>query len=225
MIINRVSELMEKLQLPSQIGTSYPHELSGGQQQRVGLARALAADPDILLMDEPFGALDPITRVSVRALFGKLDEIRKKTIVLVTHDIQEAFELGDRICLMDKGMMMQTGAPAELVLNPANSFVQQFFDQQRFQLELLSIRIRDVWDQLPVAEVEYDHILSLDNHLWDAMEIIARENKNLYIQSEDGPMVKEISFLIIQNILHHIKSSQRNAGSGNPVAVYDAAIR
>lgn len=225
MIINRVSELMEKLQLPSQIGTSYPHELSGGQQQRVGLARALAADPDILLMDEPFGALDPITRVSVRALFGKLDEIRKKTIVLVTHDIQEAFELGDRICLMDKGMMMQTGAPAELVLNPANSFVQQFFDQQRFQLELLSIRIRDVWDQLPVAEVEYDHILSLDNHLWDAMEIIARENKNLYIQSEDGAMVKEISFLIIQNILHHIKSSQRNAGSGNPVAVYDAAIR
>jgi osmoprotectant transport system ATP-binding protein len=132
----RIVELMEKLRLPSaQYSASYPSELSGGQQQRVGIARALAADPPILLMDEPFGALDPITRSAVKKDFKELDELRSKTIVLVTHDVQEAFELADRIFLMDKGKVVQEGTPDQLLFEPAGDYVRTFFEEQRFPLE------------------------------------------------------------------------------------------
>src|SRR6185312_2186063 len=113
-IEKRVSELLEKLHLSNEYLNVYPHELSGGQQQRVGLARALVADPPVLLMDEPFGALDNVTRAKIHAEFKALDELKSKTIIMVTHDVQEAFELGDRICLMDKGKVVQNGTPAEL---------------------------------------------------------------------------------------------------------------
>jgi len=132
----RIVELMEKLRLPpAQYSASYPSELSGGQQQRVGIARALAADPPILLMDEPFGALDPITRSAVKKDFKELDELRSKTIVLVTHDVQEAFELADRIFLMDKGKVVQEGTPDQLLFEPAGDYVRTFFEEQRFPLE------------------------------------------------------------------------------------------
>jgi osmoprotectant transport system ATP-binding protein len=135
-ITQRATTLMEKLQLrPDQYRGAYPRELSGGQQQRVGIARALAADPPILLMDEPFGALDPITRSNVRKDFKELDELRSKTIILVTHDIQEAFELADRILLMDKGRIIQQGTPNELLFNPNSDYVRQFFQEQQFLLE------------------------------------------------------------------------------------------
>lgn len=141
----RVATLMEKLHLPvSEYLHAYPQQLSGGQQQRVGLARALAADPPVLLMDEPFGALDPVTRASVRKEFSALDEIRHKTIIMVTHDVQEAFEIGTRICLMDRGKVQQTGTPAELLFTPANDFVHSFFDEQRFVLELKALTIGDI---------------------------------------------------------------------------------
>jgi osmoprotectant transport system ATP-binding protein len=100
----RTEELLTRLHLPPErYAQQYPHQLSGGQQQRVGLARALAADPPIILLDEPFGALDPITRASIRREFRELEELRRKTMVLVTHDVQEAFELADRILLLDAG--------------------------------------------------------------------------------------------------------------------------
>lgn len=135
-IRERINSLMEKLGLPATYLSSYPHQLSGGQQQRVGLARALAADPPILLMDEPFGALDPITRVSLQKDFKELDELKSKTIILVTHDVQEAFGLADRICLMDKGRIIQAGEPRELLFHPADKYVKDFFDDQRFLLEV-----------------------------------------------------------------------------------------
>ncbi len=135
-IDNRVNELMEKLHLPVGYLNKYPHQLSGGQQQRVGLARALVADPPVLLMDEPFGALDNVTRSKIHEEFKSLDELKRKTIILVTHDVQEAFELGDRICLMDKGKIIQEGTPAELLFNPVNDFVKEFLKHQRLQLEL-----------------------------------------------------------------------------------------
>lgn len=140
----RVAILMEKLQLsPEQYRSAYPQELSGGQQQRVGIARALAADPPVLLMDEPFGALDPITRSAVRKDFKELDELRSKTIILVTHDIPEAFELADRILLMDKGRIIQEGTPDELLFKPAGEYVRQFLQEQRFQLEAERIAAGD----------------------------------------------------------------------------------
>ncbi len=136
-IKNRYRLLLEKLQLnPEEYYHQYPDQLSGGQQQRIGLARALAANPPVLLMDEPFGALDPITRASVRQEFLKLDELREKTIVLVTHDVQEAFELGDRIALMDEGRIVQIGKPAELLDQPVNDFVQSFMAKDHWWLRL-----------------------------------------------------------------------------------------
>ena len=153
-IAERTSTLMEKLQLPpDHYRTAYPRELSGGQQQRVGIARALAADPPILLMDEPFGALDPITRSSVRKDFKELDELRSKTIILVTHDVQEAFELADRILLMDKGKIVQQGTPDELLFSPNADYVRQFLQEQRFQLEAERIEPGDY----PALIKAFDH--------------------------------------------------------------------
>ena len=124
----RTHELIDKLQLPESLLSRYPAELSGGQRQRVGLARALAAKPPVVLMDEPFGALDPFTRRHVRReLFG-LNELLETTVVLVTHDVNEALELADRIALMDKGRIVQIGPPDALRNQPANEFVRDFLD-------------------------------------------------------------------------------------------------
>src|ERR1700759_2333516 len=140
-IEHRTHELLEKLHLDKSHLRAYPKELSGGQQQRVGLARALVADPPVLLMDEPFGALDNVTRSKIHAEFKALDELKRKTIVMVTHDVQEAFELGDRICLMDKGKIVQCGTPADLLFKPADSFVRDFLKEQKLLLEFKSVRL------------------------------------------------------------------------------------
>ena len=140
----RVSELLEKLHLSPNFLTAYPNELSGGQQQRVGLARALVADPPVLLMDEPFGALDNVTKAKIHAEFKALDELKRKTIIIVTHDVQEAFELGDHICLMDAGKIIQQGKPVDLLFKPNNKFVSDFLKEQQLQLELRSVTLKDV---------------------------------------------------------------------------------
>ncbi len=133
----RTTELLERLHLPAdRFADRLPAQLSGGQQQRVGLARALAADPPVVLLDEPFGALDPITRAAVRRDFRELDELRRKTVVLVTHDVQEAFELADRIMLLHSGKIQQLGSPRELLRQPANDFVRSFFQAERLALEM-----------------------------------------------------------------------------------------
>ncbi len=129
-IDRRTRELIAKLQLPDSSLNRYPAELSGGQRQRVGLARALAARPPVVLMDEPFGALDPFTRRHVRReLFG-LSELSETTVVLVTHDVSEALELADRIALMDKGRIVQIDTPDNLLANPVNDFVRDFLDDK-----------------------------------------------------------------------------------------------
>ncbi len=135
----RIHELLKKLHLSADYLNKYPNQLSGGQQQRVGLARALVADPPVLLMDEPFGALDNVTRAKIQQEFKALDELKRKTIIMVTHDVQEAFELGDRICLMDQGKIVQAGTPAELLFKPKNKFVRDFLMDQRLQLEFKAI--------------------------------------------------------------------------------------
>ena len=153
----RATELFEKLNLDVSLFDKYPDALSGGQQQRIGLARALMISPSVLLMDEPFGALDTITRVSIRKEFMQLDELIRKTIVMVTHDVQEAFELGDLICLMDNGKIMQIGKPEELLFNPSNEFVTNFLKEQHLQLELKTIKIEDeisIWDSMERWKVE-----------------------------------------------------------------------
>ncbi|WP_375446949.1 ABC transporter ATP-binding protein [uncultured Fibrella sp.] len=125
-IRQRTQELLTMLRLPDSVLTRFPDQLSGGQRQRIGLARALAADPPIILMDEPFGALDPITRAAIRREFRELEALQQKTIVLVTHDVREAITLGDRIALMDAGRIVQLGPPDQLRDYPATDFVQEY---------------------------------------------------------------------------------------------------
>ena len=196
-IAERTEELLNKLQLPSSTYSSmYPDQLSGGQQQRVGLARALAAEPPVLLMDEPFGALDTVTRTNIRKDFKELDELKRKTIVMVTHDVQEAFELGDRVCLMNKGKIVQIGTPAELLFSPANDFVQSFLQQQRLQLEMQTVTINDVFEMLSPVEIKVRIIreLPLQSSIWKVMELMSLDKHTsefLYISTK-GDQQKQL---------------------------------
>lgn len=126
-IADRVDELLDMVNLaPEEFRDRYPSQLSGGQQQRVGLARALAADPDIMLLDEPFGAIDAINREKLQDSLKEIHARSGKTFLFVTHDIGEAFKLGTTVILMDQGHIEQMGTPADIVKHPANEFVQQF---------------------------------------------------------------------------------------------------
>ena len=138
-IDERIAALLALLNLEAQLLNRYPHQLSGGQQQRVGVARALAADPEVLLMDEPFGALDPVTRGVLQQEMLRIHRLSGRTIVLVTHDIDEALTLADRIVLMDNGEIVQQGRPAELLTQPKNDFVRDFFGRSEMGVRLLSL--------------------------------------------------------------------------------------
>ena len=131
-IKERVQELLEMVGLdPKIFSTRYPKELSGGQQQRVGVARALASNPRILLMDEPFGALDPITREQLQGELISIHQKLKKTIIFVTHDMDEALKLGDRIAIMKDGHLLQLDTPEKLLHEPASGFVEEFIGKHR----------------------------------------------------------------------------------------------
>ncbi len=123
--------LIQRVDLPVSYLERYPEELSGGQQQRIGVIRALAANQDIILMDEPFGALDPITRDSLQQLVKMLQEEMGKTVVFVTHDMDEALSLADHLVILDKGHVIQYGTPKEILAHPANSFVENFLGEKR----------------------------------------------------------------------------------------------
>nr|MDA3846545.1 betaine/proline/choline family ABC transporter ATP-binding protein [Vallitaleaceae bacterium] len=132
LIDEKVRELLDTIELPyEEYAHRYPRELSGGQQQRVGVARALANDPDIILMDEPFSALDPITREQLQNELLKLQDTLNKTIVFVTHDIDEAIKIGDRIAVMADGNIIQYDTPEEILKNPINKFVENFVGADR----------------------------------------------------------------------------------------------
>lgn len=128
-IESRVDELLALMQMPAdQYADRYPSELSGGQQQRIGIARALAANPKLILYDEPFSALDPITRGELQQEVLRLKETLQKTSIFVTHDVKEAFLLGDQILVLENGRSVQWGTPEEIRSKPANEYVQQFIN-------------------------------------------------------------------------------------------------
>ena len=145
-IKSRVNELLELVGLdPGVYRDRYPAELSGGQQQRVGVARALAADPPIMLMDEPFGAVDPINRSRLQNEFLRIQEEIKKTIVFVTHDIDEAIKMGDRIAILKEGgVLAQYDTPEEILTNPASSFVNDFVGSDRILKRLSLTRVSEM---------------------------------------------------------------------------------
>jgi osmoprotectant transport system ATP-binding protein len=141
----RVAELLELISLPAEVADRYPAQLSGGQQQRVGVARALAADPQVMLMDEPFGAIDPINRERLQNEFLRLQAEIRKTILFVTHDIDEAIKMGDRIAVLrEGGRLAQFATPAELLMAPADDFVEDFVGADRALKRLALMRVSDV---------------------------------------------------------------------------------
>jgi osmoprotectant transport system ATP-binding protein len=142
-IEDRVREVLDLVTLDPGFAPLYPHELSGGERQRVGLARALSADPDILLMDEPFGAIDPINRARLQDMLLDVQERIRKTVVFVTHDINEAIKLGDRIAVLRDGALVQHDSAARLLLRPADSFVEQLLGRDRNLKALALKRARD----------------------------------------------------------------------------------
>ena len=139
-IDDRVRELLDLVRMDGgAVAGKYPHELSGGQQQRVGVARALAADPDILLMDEPFGALDPVTRAALRDEFQHIHERTQKTILFVTHDMDEALALADQVAIMEQGRILQAGSPREILDHPASDFVRALIGMSELGLKRLAV--------------------------------------------------------------------------------------
>jgi len=206
----RVDELLEKLHLSKDYLNAYPNELSGGQQQRIGLARALVADPPVLLMDEPFGALDNVTRSSIHKEFKALDELKRKTIIMVTHDVQEAFELADRVALMDKGKIVQIGSPAELLFNPTNDFVRGFLQEQRLQLEFKAIKLTDLWEHLPETNHKTNtSSLPAGMAVWSALETFKfQKGENLNVLHQQNKEIKTITFEQLMSAYSHYKNLQ-----------------
>jgi len=190
---DRVIELLEMLRLSPQIYRGkYPHQLSGGEQQRVGVARALAADPELLLMDEPFGAVDPLTRDDLQAELARIHRATKKTIVFVTHDIEEALRLATRIAVMQEGRIAQLGAPLDILEHPASDFVADFVGGQGIGLKLLSVR--RVADRMRPGETAEGEPLSVDTSLRDALSAMTtRRTDRLPVADVAGRRVGTIA--------------------------------
>ena len=192
-IDERVSELLSLVGLdPAAYAEKRPNELSGGEAQRIGVARALAADPPVLLMDEPFGALDPINRERLQREFAALHKRLGKTVVFVTHDIEEAVLLGDRIVLMREGRIVQSGSPEELWRGPEHQFVRDFFGDE-FGLRILSRhRIADLTPgaapERAVPEVRPD------TNLRDALAIMVTDSVDSVVIRDGDRIVGGLSF-------------------------------
>lgn len=150
-IRRRAEELLEMMNMPLEFLDRYPHELSGGQRQRIGVARGMATDPPVMLMDEPFGAVDPINRNLLQNEFLRLQQEIRKTILFVTHDINEAIKMGDKIAILNVGgILEQYDSPANILSHPANEFIEDFVGADRSLKRLNLIRVEDVMDKRPV---------------------------------------------------------------------------
>jgi osmoprotectant transport system ATP-binding protein len=176
-IKKQTSEMIELVELPHDYLKKYPSQLSGGEAQRIGVARALAAEPDILLMDEPFGALDPITRENLQKALLKIQKKLKKTVVFVTHDIDEAVRLASKIVIMRDGQIVQQGTPEEILNSPADRFVSKFVGSDRALKSLTRIYAEDF--VRPVKSVK------LSDRAEDAMKVMGEE-VFLWVTDENG---------------------------------------
>lgn len=206
-IKKRTEVLLGKLHLPESYLNKYPNELSGGQQQRVNIARAIAAEPSILLMDEPFGALDPITRAGIVKEFMELDEFKKKTIVMVTHDVDEAFEMGDTICLMDKGQVIQIGTPTELLFHPQHPYVRSFLERHYLQLALKTVTLNDIWSSVKDTIINNESlpIISSDESVWYTIKMLSDTDAPPTILIQKDNEVKEVNAAILFTAFNNYK--------------------
>jgi osmoprotectant transport system ATP-binding protein len=190
---NRVIELLTLLRLdPETYRGKYPHQLSGGEQQRVGVARALAADPDLLLMDEPFAAVDPITRDALQSEIARIHRETGKTILFVTHDIEEALRLATVIAILDHGRVVQLGTPLDIVERPASDFVRDFVGAQGVGLKLLSVR--KVGERTRPGESGEGEAIAAGATLADALGLMtARRCDRLPVADASGTVIGVIA--------------------------------
>lgn len=177
----QVKNLMERMGLPEAFACRYPYQLSGGQQQRVGIARALAGNPPLLLMDEPFGALDPIVRKEIRNDFLHLKLYNGLTKVIVTHDVKEAFALGDRIALVDNGQVIEINSPDQLIKS-SNDLVSEFLSEDMFVLKLSQVSIKEMLPLLRFTEerTENAEVYSIEEKV--LLKIFSKSASNATIQ-------------------------------------------
>ena len=211
-------KMIDLVELPREMLDRYPSELSGGQQQRIGVVRALAADQDIILMDEPFGALDPITRDSLQDLVKDLQERLGKTIVFVTHDMDEALKLANRIAIMSEGKVVQFDTPENILRNPANKFVEELIGEDRLlQAKPDKTQVKDVMLNTAITittekslqealrlmrEKRVDTLLVTDNHgILKGFIDIESINKNRGLLSSVGDVLQTEVFYVKDNAL------------------------
>ncbi|PAE17247.1 glycine/betaine ABC transporter ATP-binding protein, partial [Virgibacillus sp. 7505] len=210
---DRFNTLMELVGLnPDQYRKRFPHELSGGQQQRVGVARALAADPPVMLMDEPFGALDPIIRTHLQEEFLQIQKELKKTILFVSHDIDEAVKMADKIALLKGGKMMQYAEPAKMLNKPANSFVAEFVGQDRVLKSMSLYTVKDLANALSLKPVfESPDFQNINENLSLRVAIsklLNQEADQLIVENDNGTSKGSITLDLIEQFLHReIKES------------------
>ena len=181
-ITKRTTELLNMVGMePEQYVDRYPFELSGGQQQRIGVARAFAINPDLILMDEPFSALDPISRSQLQDELFDLQQEFKKTIIFVTHDMDEAIKLGDRICIMQDGNILQYDTPENILKNPATDFVEEFIGKNRLWQQPEFIKAKDIMITEPIKTTGSRTIVQaieiMKSNKVDSLLIINKENK------------------------------------------------
>jgi osmoprotectant transport system ATP-binding protein len=201
----RIDELLELVGLEPAMRTRYPAQLSGGQRQRVGVARALAADPPLMLMDEPFGAIDPITRARLQDEFLRLQSEIRKTVLFVTHDIDEAIKMGDRIAVLRAGgELAQFATPAELLMHPADEFVEQFVGADRALKRLALTRVRELDLRMLMPEHERDGQVRISDEapLRDALaELLQSGRQEGIVVGGDGQERGVISIELISRSL------------------------
>ncbi|MGZ4633407.1 MAG: ABC transporter ATP-binding protein, partial [Actinomycetes bacterium] len=202
----RVSELLELVGLdPDRYINRYPHQLSGGQRQRVGVARALAADPPVLLMDEPFGAVDPIVRDRLQGEFVRLQKELRKTILFVTHDLDEAVRIGDRIAVFrEGGHLEQYDTPATILGAPATEFVAEFVGNDRGlkRLAVTPVSLEDL-EPLPDGGVVDAPVVRLPSSLRDALAVILASDSGFAVVEKDGKPVGVLTPAAVHSALRH----------------------
>ena len=193
----RVDELLEMIHLnPDTYRQRYPAQLSGGQQQRVGLARALAADPQVLLMDEPFGAIDAINRTALQQEVLQLQARLHKTILFVTHDVEEALLLADRIAILKSGTLVQYDTPWKILSEPANEFVRELMsaDDRIRQLGVLKAGDVMVKTTLPAADIDQEFVSMDTNVRTVLLKLLSTRNPNIYVKDSNSQIVGSIGF-------------------------------